>query len=59
MGYDSYFSSFKSNSRGVAILFDKNYKYKVHSCISDLNGNYLILDVTIDNNRITLATIYD
>ena len=57
-GDDCYFSSFKSNSRGVAILFDKNFEYKVHSCISDPNGNYLILDVTIDNNRITLATVY-
>ena len=55
---DCYFSSFKSNSRGVAILFDNNFDYKVHSFISDSNGNYLILDVTIDNNRIILATVY-
>ena len=55
-GNDCYFSLFKSNSRGVAILFDKNFEFKVHSYISDPNGNCLILYVTIDNNRITLAT---
>ena len=56
-GNDFYFSSFKSNSRGVAILFDTNFEYKVLSYISDPNGNYIVLDVTIDNNRITLVTI--
>lgn len=30
-----YFSSFKSNSRGVTILLNKNFEYKLHSSISD------------------------
>ena len=55
---DCYFSSFKSNARGVAILFAKNLEYKVHNSISDPDGNFLLLDITVYNNRFTLATIY-
>ena len=55
---DCYFSSFKSNARGVAILFTKTFEYKVHKCINDTNGNFLLLDMTANNNRFTLVTIY-
>ena len=27
---DCYFSSYKSNARGIAILFVRNFEYKVH-----------------------------
>ena len=57
-GNDCYFSSFKSNSRGVAILFNKNFEYKVHRYISDLNRNYLLLDITVEDNRLTLVSVY-
>ena len=55
---DCYFSSYKSNARGIAILFAKNFEYKVHNSISDPNGNFLLLDLTVHNNRFTLASIY-
>ena len=55
---DCYFSSFKSNARGIAILFAKNFEYKVHKCINDPNGNFLLLDITAYNNRFTLISIY-
>lgn len=55
---DCYFSSYKSNARGIAILFAKNFEYKVHKSISDPNGNFLLLDLTVQNNRFTLASIY-
>ena len=42
----------------VAILFTKNLEYKVHNSISDHDGNFLLLDITVYNNRFTLATIY-
>jgi hypothetical protein len=29
-GYDPYFSSYASNSRGVAILFKNPFEFKVH-----------------------------
>ena len=55
---DCYFSSDKSNARGIAILFAKNFEYKVHKSISDPNGNFLLLGLTVHNNRFTLASIY-
>ena len=57
-GFDAYFSSFSSNSRGVCILFNNNFEYKVTGQISDPNGNYLILDVKIDSKQIILCSVY-
>ena len=42
----------------MAILFTKTFEYKVHKCINDTNGNFLLLDMTANNNRFTLVTIY-
>ena len=53
-----FFSSFTSNSRGVAILFNNTFQYKHHGTIRDVNGNLLIIDVTIENERLTLTSIY-
>ena len=57
-GYKCYFSSFSSNSRGVAIFFKNNFEFQVHRERRDLYGNYLALDVTIENHKITLIAIY-
>ncbi len=48
------FSSGKSNSRGVAILFSKNLDFKLHGHISDKEGNFLLVDLSVENNRFTL-----
>ena len=37
-------SSVASNSRGVGIFFNKNIDFKIHSHISDPDGNYIIAD---------------
>ena len=56
---DCYFSSYKSNARGISILFAKNFEYKVHKSISDPNVNFLLLDLTVHNNRYAfIASIY-
>ena len=52
------FSSFSSNARGVAILFSKTIDYTIHDYISDPQGNYLIVDLTVDSNRFTLVSLY-
>ena len=57
-GNKGLFSSISSNSRGCAILFNKNLDYKVHAHTSDPEGNYIIADLTVDNNRFTLITLY-
>lgn len=50
-GYDAYFSSFNSSSRGVMILLNNNFEHKVEKVISDVNGNYLILDINIEGRN--------
>ena len=52
------FSSFSSNSRGVAILFKNSFKLKILNELQDPNGNFLMIDCEINNNRVTLAAIY-
>ena len=57
-GGDAYFSCLNSSSRGVLILLNNNFEYKVEQIIKDVNGNYLILDITIDGKRFTLVNLY-
>ena len=57
-GFDAYFNSYTSNSRGVAILFQNNFDYKVLDTFKDNSGNLLILKIKIDDIIITLANIY-
>jgi hypothetical protein len=40
-----FFLSLSSNSKGVAILFNDNFEFKILNEAKDINGNYLILDV--------------
>ena len=59
-GYNCFFSCWKSNARGVAILFNNNFEYKVLKEKSDNNGNFLALDLEIHENkeRLSLITLY-
>lgn len=55
---NSILSNFKSNARGVAVLFRKELDYKIHRQMVDDNGNYIILDMNIHNQRLTLINLY-
>ena len=57
-GPDCYFSSFKSNARGVATLFNNNFEYKVKNVKTDCNGNMLVLDLEIGEYSTTLINLY-
>ena len=57
-GYSVYFNSFRSNSRGVAIFFRNNFEFKVCNTFKDQSGNVLIIDIEIENRRITLVNLY-
>ena len=57
-GLDCHFCSFKTNARGVAILFNNNFDYKVHNSKTDENGNLLALDLEIEGFRLSLISIY-
>lgn len=52
------FNNYRSNARGVAILFGKNIEYKVHQKITDNEGNILAIDITAQSQRFTLINIY-
>ena len=55
---DCIFSSGTSDSRGVSILFRQNLAYRIHEHISDPEGNYLICDLAVEENRLTLINLY-
>ena len=57
-GYRIIFSSYKSNSRGVAILFRNNFEFSIHNTYRDQNGNIILLDISISDQRLTFVNIY-
>lgn len=57
-GYECYFSSFSSQSRGVAIFINNNFDFKFISLEKDTEGNMLLLNVKIYDTEITLICVY-
>ena len=57
-GYEAFFSSGKSNSKGVAILFNNTFEFKIHNKTQDTDGRFIILDLTINEKRITIMNVY-
>ena len=57
-GYESYFSSYNSNSRGVAVLFNNNFEFKVKDIDKGDRGSYIILTVRIKEIDILLVNLY-
>lgn len=56
--FDCSFNSYSSNSRGIAILFNNTIEHKIHKQLKDAQGNYLIVDVSVQSKRLTLAAVY-
>ena len=56
--YTFLFNSFTSNSRGVTILFNNTFEYKIHRMKFDKSGNFVILDITLNKKKITLINTY-
>ena len=48
----------KTNSRGVAILFGKDFEYKIENKFTDEIGNLLSLDICTNNIKIKLIVVY-
>ena len=57
-GYKAIFSSFTSNSRGVAMFLQNTFQFNINETISDPSGNFILLDITIDDIQITIVNIY-
>ena len=57
-GNDVYFCAYSSNSRGVAILFDKRFPHTIMEVHHDTDGNYLMLIFRWKEYVFNLVTIY-
>ena len=57
-GYECFFSSYRSNARGVAILFNNNFEFKVNKVESDSQGNFIIISFTTNDKELLLVSIY-
>ena len=57
-GESVWFSHGTNNSRGVAIVIANHCKHEIHQVINHVNGRYIIMNVTLGEQRLTLANIY-
>ena len=57
-GYECFFNSYCSRSRGVAILFNNTFEFKVKNVMKDNSGNYIIMHVVIDQKDYLFVNIY-
>ena len=53
------FASYKSNSRGVAVILNNNFEFKVRAVQRDENGNFIIILLFAMNKELLLVNIYD
>ena len=56
-GYNLHHHSRKS-SRGVGILISKKIKHSIFRTITDMDDNFLLLDIDLAGTRFTLGSIY-
>jgi hypothetical protein len=57
-GYISRFGFHSSASRGVAVLFKNSFQFHINQEIIDERGNFIILDINIQDYRMTLVATY-
>ena len=57
-GYQCIFSSYSTQARGVAILFNNTFDFKINQVLKDANGNCLVVNLTTMEKDITLVNIY-
>ena len=57
-GYECYFSSFSGNSRGVAILFNNTFEYKLIDEKKDTEGRQILINFSVNGVKLTIANIY-
>ena len=57
-GYSIYMSGLTSTKRGVMTLINNNFDKEVTKVVRDPNGNFLILEMYIQKQKIILVNIY-
>ena len=58
MGWENNFRPWEKNSRGVCILFHPQFDTTILNTTPDPQGRYLIAEIKINNNLMTLCNIY-
>lgn len=48
----------QKNSRGVAVLFNNDFEFKVNNIDRDENGNWIVLNICMLSMNITLVSLY-
>ena len=56
--HECFLHSTRTNSRGVAILLNNNYEYKVHEMNRDTEGNYIQLLLACGSFKMNLINLY-
>ena len=51
-GGDAYFSSYRSNAKGVCILFNSKIEYKILNERTDREGQLICLDLEIEGKKL-------
>ena len=57
-GYKIFMAGLTSNKRGVMILLNNNFQHDIGRIVTDPNGIFLILEITIKGKKFTLVIIY-
>ena len=57
-GGKCYFSHHSTRSAGVCVMFKQGLDFTVHDSIIDSDGRYIILDVSLYKQRVTLTALY-
>lgn len=57
-GFECIVNGKDSNSKGVAILINNTFEYKLHNVVKDANGTYIIIDIGLLDKRMTLVNVY-
>ena len=57
-GYKIFMAGLTSNKRGVMVLLNNNFQHNIGRIVTDPNGNFLILEITVKGKKITLVNIY-
>ena len=55
--HECYLHGIKTNSCGVAILFNKNFEYQIKEINKDIEGNYMQMLVTCGSIKLNLINL--
>ena len=57
-GYECFFASKNSQSRGVGILFNNNFEYKKHKIYKGDGGNFIFASISAFGKKYLIGAIY-